>query len=43
MELLFESGLIHKDEVDESLDEAGKILAMIFSSSEKYGERNDEW
>jgi four helix bundle protein len=32
MELLIESGLISKDEVDELLDEAGQIVAIIVSS-----------
>jgi four helix bundle protein len=32
MELLIESGLINKDEVDELLDEADQIVAIIVSS-----------
>jgi four helix bundle protein len=32
MELLIESGLISKDEVDELLDEAGQIVAITVSS-----------
>ena len=39
MELLIEAGLINKDEVDELLDEADQIVAIIVSSIKTARER----